>query len=109
MPLNPGKEALHQPASFIPTQSSPVLGLLTVFPVQRDHLNAILRQLCIQLVAIDFDAFKSDHTQEIVDVVLVARDQAAKQLQPSEQTLDCPARRCCRNLTPSPTLSPLIG
>ena len=39
----------------------------------------------------DFDASESDHTQEIVDVVLVARNQAAKQLQPSEQTLYCPA------------------
>ena len=39
----------------------------------------------------DFDASESDHTQEIVDVVLVAGNQAAKQLQPSEQTLDCPA------------------
>ena len=39
----------------------------------------------------DFDASESDHTQEIVDVVLVAGNQAAKHLQPSEQTLDCPA------------------
>ena len=39
----------------------------------------------------DFDASESGHTQEIVDVVLVAGNQAAKHLQPSEQTLDCPA------------------
>ena len=38
----------------------------------------------------DFHASESDHPQEIFDVVLVARDQSAKHLQPGEQALDCP-------------------
>ena len=39
----------------------------------------------------DFHAAESDHPQEIIDGVLVARDQAAKHLQPGEQALDGPA------------------
>ena len=52
---------------------------------------ALLVEVVSKIPQHDFDASESDHTQEIVDVVLVAGNQAAKHLQPSEQTLDCPA------------------
>ena len=38
-----------------------------------------------------FPASESVHTQEIFDMIFVARDQAAKHLQPGEQTFDGPA------------------
>ena len=52
-------------------------------------------QFCLQLVSKiprhDFHASESHPTEEILDVVLVARDQSAKHLQPREQALDGPA------------------
>ena len=54
MPLKPGKETFHQPASFVSPQASAVLrlGLHAILSVRRDHLDTLLPQLLIQLVAV---------------------------------------------------------
>ena len=54
MPLNPGKEPFHQPAPFITTQASAIL-CLGFYPIPAlgcDHLNTVLAQFVIQLVAV---------------------------------------------------------
>src|SRR5262249_15260947 len=44
LPLNPSKEALHEPASHITAQPSPILRgrLASVAAMRRDHLDAVL-------------------------------------------------------------------
>ena len=58
---------------------------------ERARFRLILLELVSKIPQHDFHTSESDHPQEIIDVVLVARDQAAKHLQPSEQALDGPA------------------
>ena len=52
--LNPGKEAFHQPASLVTTQSSAILCSCSypVSLVRRDHFNTILPQFLVQLVTV---------------------------------------------------------
>src|SRR5262249_49972050 len=54
LPLNPSKEALHEPASHIAAQPSPILRgrLASVAAMRRDHLDAVLAQLLIEWIAI---------------------------------------------------------
>src|SRR6516165_7197521 len=54
LPLNPSKEALHEPASHIAAQPSPTLRgrLASVAAMRRDHLDAVLAQLLIEWIAI---------------------------------------------------------
>src|SRR5262249_12374029 len=54
LPLNPSKEALHEPASHIAAQPSPILRgrLASVAAMRRDHLDAVLAQLLIEWTAI---------------------------------------------------------
>src|SRR5262245_13012575 len=54
LPLNPSKEALHEPASHIAAQPSPILRgrLASVAAMWRDHLDAVLAQLLIEWIAI---------------------------------------------------------
>jgi len=54
LPLNPGEEALHQPAPFITTHSTAILrlGINPSPSMWRDHFNAFLAQLFIQFVAV---------------------------------------------------------
>src|SRR5262249_6112975 len=54
LPLNPSKEALHEPASHIAAQPSPILRgrLASVAAMRRDHLDAVLSQLRIQRIAV---------------------------------------------------------
>ena len=75
------------------TKVNPTLGIdHTKITCDKTRMDARTRlEVVSKIPQHDFDASESDHTQEIVDVVLVARNQAAKHLQPSEQTLDCPA------------------
>ena len=54
MPLDPGEEAFHQPASLVAAQATAVLRLRfhPILSVRRDHLNALVPQLLIELVAV---------------------------------------------------------
>src|SRR5262249_37747807 len=54
LPLNPSKEELHEPASHIAAQPSPILRgrLASVAAMRRDHLDAVLAQLLIEWIAI---------------------------------------------------------
>src|SRR5262249_6305027 len=53
LPLNPSKEALHEPASHIAAQPSPILRgrLASVAAMRRDHLDAVLAQLLSEWIA----------------------------------------------------------
>ena len=79
-----------QPANFILRDSKVFNATYSSGPLGRLQAQLVL-EVVSKIPQHDFDASESDHTQEIVDVVLVAGNQAAKHLQPSEQTLDCPA------------------
>src|SRR6188472_1547107 len=52
--LQPSKQALHFPTSFVPSQDSPILGgrLLAVGFMWSDHLNSLLLQTRIERVTI---------------------------------------------------------
>src|SRR6478672_5793614 len=54
LPLNPSKEALHEPASHIAALPSPILRgrLASVATMRRDHLDAVLAQLLIEWIAV---------------------------------------------------------
>ena len=54
VPLNPGKEALDEPASGVSAEAATILrlGFASVRTVRRDHLDAIPAQFLIQRIAI---------------------------------------------------------
>src|SRR5262249_27016337 len=54
LPLNPGEEALNEPASHVAAWPSPIFAgrLASVAPMRRDHLDAVLSQLRIQRIAV---------------------------------------------------------
>src|SRR6516164_5646611 len=54
LPLNPSKEALHEPASHIAAQPSSILRgrPASVAAMRRDHLDAVLAQLLIEWIAV---------------------------------------------------------
>ena len=54
LPLNPGEEALDEPASSVSAEAATILRrwFAAVRTVRRDHLDAILAQLLIQRIAI---------------------------------------------------------
>jgi hypothetical protein len=54
LPLNPGEEALDNPATLVATQPPPVLrhSLCTIGLVWSDHLDALLAKLRVQRVAV---------------------------------------------------------
>ena len=54
LPLNPGKEPLDDPTPLVAAQPPAVLRRLAnaIGSVRRDHLGALLAQLCIQFVAV---------------------------------------------------------
>src|SRR4051794_13556342 len=52
--LQPGEEALHFPAAFVPAQRSAILSLVlgTVAPVRSNHLNALLRERLVKRITV---------------------------------------------------------
>ena len=54
LPLDPGKEALDQPAPRVAAQPSPVLRgwLAPVGSVRRDHLDAVSAHLFVERIAV---------------------------------------------------------
>src|SRR5262249_48705109 len=54
LPLNPGEEALDEPASHVAALPSPILRgrFASVAPMRRDDLDAVLSQLRIQRIAV---------------------------------------------------------
>src|SRR3990172_5503561 len=55
------------------------------------HKPRTILELVSKIPQHDFHTSESDHSQEILDMVLVACDQSAKHLQPREQALHGPA------------------